>query len=1014
MERLGLLALFMLAGTVAPLWGAADAPVRDALGTAFDHPFLTDADLGAYLTDTHAIVLADGGPVLIRYPGATGVQVDGQVVPAASVGPDLLRVEVPARRHHVLVLTEGDGAPPVALPPTPGAVRTPEEFEERVAELAPGDELVIADGVYSAWQATIAAVGSAAEPIVIRAETPGGAVFTGDTRLRVTGQFVTLKGVRFEHCGPGMTVEIRGGSDNRLTQCQFIGCGNPRNTFMHILRVGVASSRNRVDHCYFTSSQSISLGLRVRGDAAVPQDNRFDHNVFRDIYRYWSNGQENIQLGGGQPLDVPILPRTVVELNLFDHAWGDSEIISNKSWSNIIRHNVAAHCHGSAFTLRGGDEVRFEGNVMVDNHSGLRVMGRRHTIINNVILDQLVAGIVLETGNADGRSQVATEGTLIAHNTIVNCGGGAIIGGAASEDRPFVPTDLTIANNLLAGGAGTLLDTQHWRDARVLHNLYHGASSGDTGEGAVLGAPALEGEGSSLRPAPGSPAIDAAVALEALATDRWGRERGQRPDIGADEIGAVDADGGAPLLPELPVPSLFSPALYTREAVFDQDASAPLRGWRAAGDVSAEDDALVLKDSTVRPDVVAPEDVVLSWEYHPHEFTSVAAVDFAQDEAGNGYRLSWGGVADDGKPSGIIRLSRTGSDTIVAQTSDIAMYYQTYRLASYGGSALTATEPRPDMWYRFTLIRNGPTVVVMMRRGSKADAPLIPVLIWRDRGAADGSIATGAGLSVAQTGTGSWRRFGVFGCGYTGDVPPDAPGELAATAHGGSRVALTWRDGRTGQAGYVHDLYRSTDADFEPSADNLIAAGIPGTGDDDFAVEPGTSYVYKVRARNQLGLGSAFSVVTATTEAGGPMYRVIPASEVQDARAPLELVTDEAGETVLRTSPGSGFSLKGPPEIGNADWPFEVEREGQYALWGLARADSGSSDSFWVKLDDATESPYRGWGTGVHATWTWGHIPGDTRLEAGRHVLHLRHREPGPQVKALLVTDDMTFRPAGQ
>ena len=76
---------------------------------------------------------------------------------------------------------------------------------------------------------------------------------------------------------------------------------------------------------------------------------------------------------------------------------------------------------------------------MIDNADGLRAMGTRHTIVNNLFRDLPGRGIVFETGHKDGESNVATEGTLIAHNTFLDCFGGAIGGHATSDSRPHPP-----------------------------------------------------------------------------------------------------------------------------------------------------------------------------------------------------------------------------------------------------------------------------------------------------------------------------------------------------------------------------------------------------------------------------------------------------------------------------------------------------------------------------------------------------------------------------------------------
>ena len=99
------------------------------------------------------------------------------------------------------------------------------------------------------------------------------------TRITLTGDWVVVRGFRFEHCYQ-QAVHIKGGSHNRITQCQFFHCGSPHSTFGHILRVDMESHRNRVDHCYWTGSKCMSLGQRndTRRPEAVGKHNRYDHN----------------------------------------------------------------------------------------------------------------------------------------------------------------------------------------------------------------------------------------------------------------------------------------------------------------------------------------------------------------------------------------------------------------------------------------------------------------------------------------------------------------------------------------------------------------------------------------------------------------------------------------------------------------------------------------------------------------------------------------------------------------
>ena len=76
----------------------------------------------------------------------------------------------------------------------------------------------------------------------------------------------------------------------------------------------------------------------------------------------------------------------------------------------------------------------------------------------------------------------------------------------------------------------------------------------------------------------------------------------------------------------------------------------------------------------------------------------------------------------------------------------------------------------------------------------------------------------------------------------------------------------------------------------------------------------------------------------------------------------------------------------------------------------MARGPDGSSDSFYFSLDSEALASYASWGTGVQDTWMWRPV-WQKELTAGQHSVRIKHRETGPLLKALLVTDDLSFSP---
>ena len=974
---------------------------RDVVATMSLHPFLTDADMLMYSTDTRGRVRTLGGLVTFCYPGIRQVLLNDSPLRAVGTGPNLVRVRMPAGTHDVAIVASAADAT-LALPETRadsgGLAATREQFADRATALGPGAEVVVGNGVHTDWGVlAIAGGGTEDRPVVVRPETPGGVIFRGHTQIRIQGRHIVFKGFRFHNASPTHLVHLTDGEHIRISQCQFAHCGSPVSTFGHIIRIGRSCHSSRIDHCYFTGNQSMSIGLRVYDHDTAGLDNRLDHNVFRDIYRYAGNGQENIQLGGG---DAAIAPRCIVEYCLFDHAWGDSEIISNKSSGNIIRYNVAAHCVASAFTLRAGDGVRFEGNVMFNNGAGLRVYGTHHVLANNLFVDPRGCGIALEGGSADRRQRVAAGEVLVAHNTLINCGGAAISGDRESTSNPFPAKGGRVVNNLVVGPGGTLLDLASDVGFDVTRNILWGTSSAvaeGIGRDTIRQDPRLSGAGARIRPGPGSPAIDAAVPVAEVGLDRWQRPRpyGAAPDIGSDEVGP--AARGADFLPQVPARPLVSPDLYKGELVLTLDSTM-------------RDGGLRLTDGPgVDAGGVMPAEFVMEWEYSPDTFAAVGTVAFPDGAKRKSYTVSWGGVDENGVPLGLITLRDGTTQDVLAEGPDIMGHRMSYRR---GRTFAPPTATRPSQPYAFTLIKRRGWVWLALRPGRRyGDTPVIPVLVWAEHGTGAGRAQDGGSLQVLQTGAGVWRNAMVWRCEYTGPTPPAAPAAVVARGEGPGRVALHWNHGRPGRTEAVYEVYRSELPTFVPSADNRVAHRVRGRGYDDFDVAPGRVYHYRVRARNTLGLVSDFVTVEAEAAATGPFHLCLEATAAESVKAPFVLQEEhDSGDVFLLAPLHSGLHLEAPPNDGPVVFSFRVPKTGEYAIWLSTKADNGSQDSFYTALDSEGLETYRGFSAVLGDTWTWRRA-WLAPLDEGEHRLRIKHREPGAGLKAVLITDDVACVP---
>lgn len=1008
---------------------AAASCVLSTPASGYQAPFLTTADLHIYFTDTHGIVHSDGGPVVFYYRNVERVLVGGRALPQLGSGRNWMQVEMPAGEQEVKIQSSRSKVDPGPKaqtgPPVQHdrAIASAEELTGRAQAARPGDTLVIRDGVYANWRATIAGKGTEKEPITIRPETPGGVMFRLRTRIDITGDWVVFRELRFEHCDS--TLCIRGGSHNRVTQCQFFHCGSPHSTFAHILRVDMGSHYNRVDHCYFTGSKSMSMGQRndQRHPDNVGTHNRYDHNVFRDIIRIWINGQENIQLGQGVPWDAEL--NALVDHNLFDNAWGDGEIFSSKTSRNTFRYNVAANCPHSTFTLRGGDNAMVEGNILVNNGGGIRIFGRNHRIVNNLIMDCDGAAITFQIGHARGRSKgVPATDCLIANNTLINNSAG--IAAARTTDREdWRPRRNRIVNNVFVAPWGIFNSPNGRVDPMADRNLFWSTGSaeiGMKGTHALVADPRLVGEGASIRLSSGSPAIDRAVPLDGLREDRHGNPRplGAAPDLGADEFVPQGRLAAKRLLPSIPAPRRWSIDFYKGRQLFASDAAHPLKGWAADDAAEAEDGTVTLRDGEAVWQGELPDSFVMAWEYQPARFSSKGSIAFCSTGDTDGYRLSWGGAARDGKPSGIVAFQKNG--VLLAESPDTVYYRRNY-IPSFPNRmvAIKTSEPNPELWYHCRLIRWRNEIRFILNtaarvsKGKPRNVRDVPVVIWEDTGEVAGPVLPGGRLTISQQGAGVWRSLRIWQAEYMGEVPPSPPTRLTGTARNGHLVSLSWVEGEG--AGRLYDVFRDTDPRFTPDQSNQIAWCVEGYGFDDFGVREETTYHYKVRAVNLLGLRSACVTTRVTTGQGGREYLLVEAGSSTSLEAPMGVSIDrDSGRKCVLTPRGAGSWMEAPSAKGHADYELTISETGQYRIWARVIAPSDGSNSFYAVMDALNRGqPYV-----CHLRpcqrWQWRAL-GGTRaihLEKGKHTIRFLPRESGTKMIGLLVTDNLDWQPTGQ
>ncbi|MDP4292131.1 MAG: chondroitinase-B domain-containing protein [Bacteroidota bacterium] len=327
-------------------------------------------------------------------------------------------------------------------------VANPDAFNKAAFQVSPGDEIVITNGSYTNWELAVNTHGTLQKPVIIRAETTGKVVFTGDVQkpvFQLTGSHTEIAGLTFMGCnvmkakgGTGILIELKASRYCRITDCTFTK-NRVLAQFMPIVVISGKAEHSRVDHCRFIGNiNNQELQVKVTEDA-VPLYSMIDHNEFKDKERVnWKvfNGGECVQVGQEPVLLGTKYPMAVVCCNRFIRCNGEAEVISNKSSGNKYIGNYFEDCEGE-LVMRGGHDCLIDSNTFKGGKGGIRVNGTHHTITNNT-LSGLRTAIRLMYGMAKGKIEtgfyVAASDCIVCNNHITGATTGILIGDSKNAD----------------------------------------------------------------------------------------------------------------------------------------------------------------------------------------------------------------------------------------------------------------------------------------------------------------------------------------------------------------------------------------------------------------------------------------------------------------------------------------------------------------------------------------------------------------------------------------------------
>lgn len=341
-------------------------------------------------------------------------------------------------------------------------VTTQTEYKQALKLVEPGDKIILKNGTWQDFEVLFMATGTANAPIELTAETKGKVILSGQSNLKLAGEYLQVSGLVFKN---GFTpsnevIAFRKNKNqlanhSRVTEVVIDNYSNLDRQESDYW-VSLYGQNNRLDHNHFVGKRNVGVTVAVRLDSESSQQNhhRIDHNYFGPRPILGSNGGETLRIGTSHYSLTDSF--TVVENNYFDRCDGEVEIISVKSGKNRIQNNVFYESRGT-LTLRHGNGNIIDSNVFlgngVEHTGGIRVINRDQTITNNYLEgltgNRFGSGFTIMNGvpNSSINRYHQVVNANINHNSFINLEHIELAAGSDSE-RSAVPLDSKLNHNL--------------------------------------------------------------------------------------------------------------------------------------------------------------------------------------------------------------------------------------------------------------------------------------------------------------------------------------------------------------------------------------------------------------------------------------------------------------------------------------------------------------------------------------------------------------------------------------
>ena len=360
-------------------------------------------------------------------------------------------------------------------------------IELNALDLKPGDKVILKTGEWKDQQLLFKGIGTEKEPITLMAEKAADLKITGNSNLKIDGEWLVVDGLIFTD-GYSLKEDViifsNKSANCRLTNSAIISYNHPDKK-VDYKWISVWGHHNRVDHCWLEGKTHQGTTLVIWLDDEANYD-LIDHNYFGVRQELGVNGGETIRVGNSTwSLHDSY---TIIEKNIFDHCDGELEIISNKSCKNTIRNNLFYESQGT-LTLRHGNDANVYENIFIGNGvantGGIRVIAENHRVHDNYLLNLTGSGMSGAISIMDGLPNPPLVGhwqvknASIFNNTIINCRESLVVGVGKNAERFLKPENTSFTNNIISANKPVIKWVDDSAQIRFEKNIVY---SSDTNE----------------------------------------------------------------------------------------------------------------------------------------------------------------------------------------------------------------------------------------------------------------------------------------------------------------------------------------------------------------------------------------------------------------------------------------------------------------------------------------------------------------------------------------------------